>query len=232
MYPYKVSMMKQIIQISIFLFFVSMYSQKTSKSLKEDRILIENDTIEFSLNEIKLLKKLKLNNKKERRYYYWYRKKIRKAYPYALLTANALEEVEVQLRKIKSKRKRKKYIKKAQKLLNEEFKEQLKKLTRTEGKLLIKLIHRQTGMTVFELIKKYRNSWKAFWYNSSANLFKLSLKKEYHPEEFPLDFLVEDILQRDFLDGYLIKKESKLDFNYYDLTNKYNMDIVKWIDER
>lgn len=225
--------MKKIIQISISLLFVLVHSQKTDKSLQEDRILVENDTIEFSLNEIKLLKKLKLDNKKERRYYYWYRKKIRKAYPYALLTANSLEEVDVQLLKIKNKRKKKKYIKKAQKLLNEEFKEQLKKLTRTEGKLLIRLIHRQTGTTVFELVKKYRSGWKAFWYNSSANLFKLSLKKEYHPEKEDLDFLVEDILQRDFLDGFLIEKESKLDFDYYNLTRKYStMNIVKWIDER
>lgn len=221
--------MKHFLALIFFLISFLVQAQK----IKEDRVLIEGDSISFSLDEIRLLKKLKLNNSKERRYYYWYRKKIRKAYPYALLTANALEEVDLRLKTIQSNRKRKKYIKKAQKLLNEEFKQQLKKLTRTEGKLLIRLIHRQTGETVFNLVKKYRSGWKAFWYNSSANLFKLSLKKEYHPETKALDYLVEDILQRAFMDGYLVKKESELNFNYYDLTNKYKkIDIIKLIDER
>ncbi len=66
------------------------------------------------------------------------------------------------LKKITSKRKRKKYIKKAQKLLNEEFKNQLKKMTRTEGRLLIRLIHRQTGESVFDLIKNTEVAGKLF----------------------------------------------------------------------
>ncbi len=222
--------MKNFITLLLILLSFIAFSQKKEK---EDLILIEGDSIEFSLDEVRLLKKLKLDNKKERSYYYWYRKKIRKAYPYALLTSNALNEVDTHLKKIKSKRKRKKYIKKAQKLLNEEFKEQLKNMTRTEGRLLIRLIHRQTGETVFNLIKKYRSGWKAFWYNSSANIFKLSLKTTYQPENYALDFLVEDILQRDFLNGYLVNKESKLNFDYFDLTTKYkNLDIVKLIDNR
>ena len=226
--------MKHIIYILIFLISFSAFSQRKKKEiLVDDKVLVEGDSIEFSLDEIVLLKKMKFDNKKERNYYYWYWKKIHKAYPYALLTANALEEVDSQLKKIKSKRKRKKYIKKSQKYLNEEFKGQLKKLTRTEGRLLIRLIYRQTGKTVFDLIKNYRSGWKAFWYNSSANLFKLSLKTEYHPESRALDFLVEDILQRAFQNGSLKKTDSKVKFDYMNLATKHkNMDIVKLIDER
>jgi hypothetical protein len=226
--------MKQILYILILFIGFSTYSQRKKKEIIiDDKILIEGDSIEFSLDEVTLLKKLKLKSKKERNYYYWYRKKIHKAYPYALLTASTLNEVDTQLKKIKSKRKRKKYIKKAQKLLNEEFKAQLKKLTRTEGKLLIRLVHRQTGSSVFDLIKKYRSGWKAFWYNSTANVFGMSLKTEYHPESRELDFLVEDILQRAFINGSLKKTKSKLKFDYMSLATKHkNMDIVKLIDER
>jgi hypothetical protein len=226
--------MKQILYILILFIGFSTYSQRKKKEIIiDDKILIEGDSIEFSLDEVTLLKKLKLKSKKERNYYYWYRKKIHKAYPYALLTTSALDEVDTQLKKIKSKRKRKKYIKKAQKLLNEEFKAQLKKLTRTEGKLLIRLVHRQTGSSVFDLIKKYRSGWKAFWYNSTANVFGMSLKTEYHPESRELDFLVEDILQRAFINGSLKKTKSKLKFDYMSLATKHkNMDIVKLIDER
>jgi len=227
--------MNKFLTILILLIGFSTFSQINKKEiiLDDDKVLIEGDSIEFSLDEVVLLKRVKFKNKKERNYYYWYWKKIHKAFPYALLTVNSLEEVDKQLAKIKSKRKRKKYIKKAQKLLNEEFKDQLKKLTRTEGRLLIRLIHRQSGTTVFDLIKKYRSGWKAFWYNGTANLFKLSLKTEYHPEYKALDFLVEDILQRAFINGSLPKTSSKLQFNYMDLTTKYKkLDIVKLIDER
>jgi len=226
--------MKQIIIFLLLALTFSTYSQKRKKEIiLDDKILVEGDSIEFYIDEVVLLKRIKFKDKKEKRYYYWYRKKVHKAYPYAVLTASSLEEVEKQLKKIKSKRKRKKYIKKAQKLLNEEFKEQLKKLTRTEGRLLIRLIHRQTGETAFNLIKKYRSGWKAFWYNSSANLFKMSLKTEYKPEDRALDFLVEDILQHAFTQGSLKKTESKLKFDYLDLTTKYKkLDMVKLIDNR
>ena len=76
--------------------------------------------------------------------------------------------------------------------------DQIKKMTTTEGRILIKLIHRQTGETAFQNIKVLRSGWKAFWYNTTANVFKLSLKTEYHPESDNEDFLIEDVLQRAF----------------------------------
>jgi len=113
-----------------------------------------------------------------------------------------------------------------------EFTEQLKKLTKTEGRILIKLIHRQTGETMYELIKEYRSGWKAFWYNSTANMFRLSLKKEYKPGEEGLDFIVEDILQRSFINGTLEKQESKLDIDYFQLLSQYHdIDIEKEITD-
>ena len=91
-----------------------------------------------------------------------------------------------------------------------EFTDQLKKLTRTEGRILIKLIHRQTGKTTFRQIKTLRSGWRAFWYNSTANLFQLSLKTEYQPEVENEDYLIEDILQRSFISERLIEQEAKL----------------------
>ena len=74
---------------------------------------------------------------------------------------------------------------------------------------------------MFELIKEYRSGWQAFWYNSTAKMFKLSLKKEYHPEEFALDFIVEDILQRSFINGTLQKQEPALDIDYLKLLDQW-----------
>ena len=226
--------MKRFLVIGfLFLSFWSFSQRRIKDTIINDKVFIEGDSITFDLDEVYLFKKLHFKNRKERNYYYWFWKKVHKAYPYAMETARILTDIDTHLKKIKSNRKRKRYIKKAQKYLKKEFSDQLKKLTRTEGKVLIKLIHRQTGKTVFDLIKEYRSGWKAFWYNSTANLFDLSLKKEYHPESDDFDFLIEDILQRAFSNGSLTKQLPKKPIDYMEISKKWkNLDIIKVIDNR
>ena len=94
---------------------------------------------------------------------------------------------------------------------------ELKKFSRSEGKILIRLVHRQTGITTFDLVKELRTGWKAFWYQTTASLFKLSLKDEYNPEYSFEDYLIEDILQRAFADKYLEEQPAALGHNLDDL---------------
>ncbi|AMC10497.1 hypothetical protein Lupro_04220 [Lutibacter profundi] len=197
--------------------------EKDSIPLSERYIVFEGDTLLIALNEVLLLKKLKFKTSYDRRYYYWFRKKTLKAYPYAKLAAERLNVLNERLEKIKSKRRKRIYTKRIQKYFEKELTDQLRKLTRTEGRILIKLIHRQTGETAFSLIKDLRSGWKAFWYNTAAGLYKLSLKDEYDPVNNEEDYLIEDILQRAFVDGVLEEQSSKLDFNYLELSKK-------WID--
>lgn len=199
---------------------ISKEHKKDSTYIYKDYIIFEGDTVVIELAEVQVLKRLKFKESYDRRYYYWFRNKTFKAYPYAKLAAERLTTLNERLDKIKSKRKRKEYTKKVQKYLEGEFTDQLKKLTRTEGRILIKLIHRQTGNTTFELIKEVRSGWKAFWYNNTASLFKLSLKAEYDPENVYEDFLIEDILQRAFIEGKLERQASKLDFDYLEIASK------------
>ncbi|QTD37145.1 DUF4294 domain-containing protein [Polaribacter batillariae] len=172
------------------------------------------DTLTIELNEFALLPKHKFKSRDDIRYYLWFRKKVQKAYPYAKLASERLDTLNARLKKIDSKRKRRKYTKLVQKYIEGEFTDQMKKMTTTEGRILIKLIHRQTGKTAFDNIKGLRSGWKAFWYNTTANLFKLSLKTEYHPESVNEDYLIEDILQRSFQDGVLKSQKSKLDYDF------------------
>lgn len=199
---------------------------KDTSFIYGDYIVFEGDTLLIELDEVHLLKKLKFANNKDRRYYYWFRKKVHKAYPYAKLAEDRLSVIETRLQSIKSKRKKKQYTKRLQEYFEDEFTEQLKKLTRTEGRILIKLIHRQTGETTFNMVKGLRSGWKAFWYDKTASLFKLSLKNEYHPESVAEDYLIEDILQRAFNDLTLERQESKLDFSFEELTKKRKGFIV------
>ena len=95
----------------------------------------------------------------------------------------------------------------------------MKKLTVTEGRLLIKLVHRQTGETVYELSKKYKNGWSAFWNQKTARLFKQNLKDEYEPATDNEDYLTELILERAFEEGTLTPRPTVLHFDFEKIKN-------------
>ncbi|WP_299249173.1 DUF4294 domain-containing protein [uncultured Aquimarina sp.] len=228
-------MQKHLLYILILLFPCVGICQKEIDSTKTDTsgyvqyYIIEGDTIPheaIDLDEVVILGKLKFKDRLARRKYLILRRKTRKVYPYAKLASDRLTELNDRLKNIKSKKARKKYIKILQKYMEEEFTAELKKMTRTEGQILVKLIHRQTGQTMFDLVKEYRSGWKAFWYNSTAKLFSISLKEQYDPINIEEDYWIEDILQRSFQSNILEEQKTALDFSFYNLRNKWT-DTIK-----
>ncbi|MBE7628813.1 DUF4294 domain-containing protein [Tenacibaculum piscium] len=208
--------MKKFLHLYI-LFFVTI----SVAQINDPYFLVKKgDSLMITLNEVAVFPKHKFKEKSDIHYYYWFRRKVYKAYPFAVLASQKIDSVALELSKIKSRRKKRKYIRKTQKYLQEELTNPLKKLTRTEGRILLKLIHRQSGKTAFANIKELRSGWKAFWYNTTANLFKLSLKSEYLPEKENEDFLIEDILQRAFIDDKLEYQRPKLDKDYKNIVLK------------
>lgn len=192
----------------------------------DDYIFVKpGDSLVIQLKEISLLPKPKFASKDDIRYYLWFRKKVFKAYPYAKLASERLDTLNARLERIDSKSKKRRYTKIIQNYIEGEFSEQIKKMTTTEGRILIKLIHRQTGQTAFENIRGLRSGWRAFWYNTTANIFKLSLKTEYQPETINEDFLIEDILQRAFQDNLLEAQATKLNFDFTDIISKKKAKI-------
>ena len=187
-------------------------------------IIVEGDSIPrtaINLNEITLLHKLKFDSNEDRRRYLILRRKTIKVYPYAKLAAERLQTLNERIESMERKSDKKKYTKIIQKYIEEEFSEELKKLTRTEGQILVKLIHRQTGITTFDLIKDLRSGWRAFWFNNTARLFDISLKEEFDPLNNKEDYLIEDVLQRNFQSGRLEEQQSALDFDFLELTEKW-----------
>ncbi|WP_133672936.1 DUF4294 domain-containing protein [Maribacter caenipelagi] len=193
-------------------------------SITEKMIIVAGDSLvqsSIALEEAYVFGKLKFSSYDEKLRYYILRRKTQKVYPYAKMAAERLVELNDSLADMKNNRKRKKYTKKVQKFIEEEFSEELKKLTRTEGQILVKLIYRQTGTTAFDLVKDLRNGWRAFWYNTTAKLFSISIKEEFHPDLIEEDYLIEDILQRAFSAGKLERQETVLDYDYDKLYNKW-----------
>ena len=228
--------MKKLLYIYIMtISFLSFSQIKEKDSLPiniDDYVFVKpGDTLTVNLNEFSLLPKHKFKSRNDIRYYLWFRRKVFKAYPYAQLAAQRLDSLNARLERIESKSKKRKYTKRIQKYIEGEFTDQIKKMTTTEGRILIKLIHRQTGKTAFNNIKVLRSGWKAFWYNTTANVFKLSLKTEYHPESNNEDFLIEDVLQRAFQDDKLKVQKSKLSFNFNQIIEdnkaEVNVEVYK-----
>jgi hypothetical protein len=211
--------LKKFLYLYIVSFSIVSFSQKRDLDLlpknRDEYIFVKpGDSLVIQLKEIALLPKPKFTAKEDIRYYLWFRKKVYKVYPIAKLASERLDTLNARLERIDSKRKQRQYVKLVQNYIEGEFTAQIKKLTTTEGRILIKLIHRQTGKTAFDNIKGLRSGWKAFWYNTTANIFKLSLKSEYHPENTNEDFLIEDALLRAFQLGKLQVQQSKLNFDF------------------
>ncbi len=82
-------------------------------------------------------------------------------------------------------------------------------------------MYRQTGTTTFDLVKDLRSGWKAFWYNSTANMFDISLKEKYDPYDVEEDYLIEDILLRAFKDNTLDKQKPAFDIDYLDVVEHW-----------
>jgi hypothetical protein len=197
---------------------------KEKDSTTYDYYIIEGDSIpreSINLEEVYVLNKLKFNSKADRMRYLILRRKTIKVYPYAKMAADRLDSLNDRLERLPNKRAKKKYTKLIQKYIEGEFSEKLKKFTRTEGQILIKLIHRQTGETTFDLVKDLRSGWSAFWYNTTASMFDLSLKKGFDPLNVKEDYLIEDVLQRNFMSGVLERQKPKIEYDFYDLTDKW-----------
>ena len=159
---------------------------------------VEGDSIykkEIDLNEVVIYNPVEFLNNKERLDYFVLKRKVLKVYPYAKMASERLKKLNSRLDKIKSKRKRKKYTRMLEKFLQDELTVELKRLTRTEGQILVKLIYRETGSTAFSLVRELRNGFKAFTYNTIAKVFKISLKEKYDPLNVREDQFIEDILR-------------------------------------
>ena len=188
--------------LTIFLIFflqlVSVFSQDENLTYFK----FEGDSTfkkEIDLKEVVIYKPVIFADNQERLDYFVLKRKVLKVYPYAKMASERLAKLNERLEKIKSKIRKKKYTKMLEKFLQAELTAELKKLTRTEGQILVKLIYRETGLTAFSLVRELRNGFRAFTYNTIAKVFKISLKEEYNPLKVREDLFIEDILRNSSL---------------------------------
>ena len=199
-------------------------SQIVESDTLVDYIKIKGDSIfknSIELDRVVLLPRLKYKNSDEIRRYLILKRKTFKVYSYAVLASERLTTLNQRLSKIKRRRDKKKYTRIIQKFILNEFYDELSKFTQTEGQILIKLIHRQTGSTAYKLIKELRNGWSAFWYNNTARVFNMSLKREFDPYLVEEDYLIEDIIQRALRDKKLEYQEPNINYDLFKLEKSW-----------
>ena len=214
--------MKLTLYYIILLLPAIIYSQNRVNDSISDYIKISGDTIvrgSISLNEVLLLPKRPFKNSEEIRKYLILKRKTIKVYPYSVMASNRLNSLNERLLSIKTKRQRKRYTKMVQKFLENELTPELSKLTQSEGQILIKLIHRQTGISTYNLIKRLRNGIRAFIYNTTAKFFNMNLKVEFNPENDITDYYIEDILQRGIRDKVIEYNKPYISYDLFELKN-------------
>ncbi|MDY6800590.1 MAG: DUF4294 domain-containing protein [Bacteroidota bacterium] len=178
----------RIIQWSIifllFSDFVYAQNQVDADTIVVTKTVIDNgDTIpNVVLGEVIIFPEKKFKN----RYQAWrYRKLVRdlkRVYPYAKLAKKKLDQMEKEFLELETEKERKRYVKTIEKQLMDEFGDELKKLTITQGRLLLKLIDRETGSTSYVLLQELRGNFSAFFWQAIARLFGSDLKSEYDPQ--------------------------------------------------
>lgn len=146
-----------------------------------------------TLKEFPVTASRTFKNEKDKLAYFKLKRDVRKAYPYAILASVKLKEYDSILANIPGK-KQAPYLKKAEKELKKQFEADLKNLTMNQGKILIRLINRETGITTYKVIKDYRGGFSAFMWQSLGLLWGNNLKWKYDPSKGE-DKLIEEIIQ-------------------------------------
>jgi len=173
----------------------------------EKEYMLPEMYINFSKEE---LERIKIQNVLKRR--------ILRVYGYAVKTSDNLTTLNENMAKIESNSQKRKYLRQTEKYLKDQFEEPLKKLSRKDGQILVKLINRQTNKTTFALVKDLKSGWSAFWNQQAAKLFDINLKTNYAPADVLEDFYIEMLIQE-------LAAEGRID--YRKAARDLKMDQVK-----
>lgn len=146
---------------------------------------------------------LNLNTDMEKKYYLWLRKRVRDVWPYVKVAVEEYNSIEDTAQYFDSRREKRRYVKNRQQILADQFEDKLKNLSLSRGQILVKLIHRETDKTTYEIIKELRGGMNAFLWNSAGGAFDLDLKTQFDPHKIREDLYIQVILEKDFRSGRL-----------------------------
>ena len=190
--------MKRILFLTFFLFFIAVHMNAQEQTTTINGYLVpaciyEGDTIaSLHMPTLYCFKPLNFKNKKQQQQYNRLVRNVKKTLPIAKEVNRAIIETYEFLQTLPDDKTKQKHLQAVEKSVKEQYTPRMKKLTLSQGKLLIKLINRETDSSSYELVKAFLGPFKAGFYQAFAAIFGASLKKEYHPNEE--DAMVEQIV--------------------------------------
>lgn len=192
--------MRKLLQALVVMIFVLLGAavQKAEAQQKDSSFVMgivkNGDTIiHRNIIEIVVLPDRQFKNKRQERQYGRFVDKVRKVYPYARLAGQMLDEYEPKYLALDNDKDRRKMMKDLEQQLLDEYKDDMKRMTISEGRILLKLIDRETSRTSFALIKDFRGGVSATFWQGIARLFGSNLKSEYEPQGE--DQLLEEVVR-------------------------------------
>ena len=157
-------------------------------------VVIDGDTVVMLIfNDINVYPPLKFKNKKEENFYWRTVRDVRKALPYAKLIAETLTETYEYLLTFESEEERKHYLKEMEDEVFNQYKPALKRFTKSQAKMLVKLIGRETNQSGYEILKAFLGTTRAVFYHGFGKLFGVNINGKYRPDKDKNDAIIERV---------------------------------------
>ncbi|MDE6450233.1 MAG: DUF4294 domain-containing protein [Muribaculaceae bacterium] len=145
------------------------------------------------MNEVTVFNPIKFKNKKEEEFYWRTVRDVKRTLPWAKLICETLVETYEYIETFPTQKEREQYIKEMEDALFEQYKPQLKRFTKSQARMLVKLIQRETKQSSYSILKAFLGSFRATFWQGFGRLFGVNLKNEYHPETNRQDAIIERV---------------------------------------
>lgn len=152
------------------------------------------DTVRMTIfNDITVYPPMRFKNKKQEQFYWRTVRDVRKTLPYAKLAYSALKETYEYIQTIPDKKVREKHLKRLEHDIVEQYKPVVKKMTKGQGKILLKLINRETDQNSYHIVKAFLGSFRAGFYQAVGKVFGMNMKSGFNPAKNEEDAIIDRI---------------------------------------
>ena len=145
------------------------------------------------MNEVTIFPPMKFKNKKQEQFYWRTVRDVKKTLPYAKLICSTLLETYEYIETFPTQKEREEYLKKMEKDVFEQYKPALRQFTKSQARLLVKLIQRETNQSGYDILKAFLGTFRAGFWQAFGKLFGVNLKGQYHPESNSDDAIIERV---------------------------------------
>lgn len=147
----------------------------------------------YYIRDIYVFPPMKFKNKKQEEFYWRTVRDVRKTLPYAKLAFSALCETYEYIQSIPDKKERERHLKKLEKDIVKQYKPVVKHMTKNQGKILLKLINRETDQSSFNIVKAFMGSFRAAFWQGFGRLFGMNMRAGFHPEKNKEDAIIDRV---------------------------------------